>query len=335
MKSATFRIEADGADITALIMDRFLDLTVTDQAGKDSDTFALRLDNRDDKLQFPATGYGLRIWMGIDGSLCDKGLYQVDEITEVFPSGVLEVSGKAADMNGSLKAQKTCTWEAPLKLGVLLSTIARDHGYQPQCHPSLADIELGHINQKAESDLNLLNRMCEQHGALMKAGGGYLMAAPREAGENAAGVSLGEVPIDNPSESSGRVTIQERGACGSVEASYFDEKAQQTVNVVVKGGDGPKVTLKGKCKDRDEAEAKARAHLSNSARGRATANLETTLRPEIVSPGKVRITNHRQSLNGSWFVNTAEHTIGKGYSRSSLTLASHGPEASKTKKGRV
>ena len=43
----TFRIVADGADITALINDRHLLLRTTDKPGMESDDFELRIDYRD------------------------------------------------------------------------------------------------------------------------------------------------------------------------------------------------------------------------------------------------------------------------------------------------
>lgn len=331
-KRGLFRIDAEGIDITAKIADRFLGLSVTDAAGKDSDTFQLTLDNRDDAIAFPATGYKLRIWMGLEGQMVDKGLYAVDEISEGLESGEIEVTGKAADMTGPVKTPKTCTWDPPLSLATLANTIATDSGYACQVHPSIKDIELGHINQKAESDMNLLTRICEAHGALMKLGGGYLLVVPREGGEAASGAPLGEIVIDDPSESSGRVTIQERGTYGAVMASWFDAAAQQLVQVIYGDKSAKPLELKGNCKDEAEALAKAKSKMEEQARGRATMNLTRPLTPEIVSPGRVIVKGHRRSANGSWFVDSATHYVGPdSVSSTTLRLSTHEHEASKKK----
>lgn len=333
-KRALYRIMADSADITALISDRFLSLTVTDVVDGKSDSMRLRLDNRDDKLQFPDTGAKLKIFMGLEGSLMDKGTFSIDEVTEGLEDGIIEVTGRAADMKGSIKATKDRTWEGPLTLGDLLKTIAGEHGYNSQIHPALAAIALGHLNQKAESDMNLLTRLCNAHGGVMKVGGGCLMAVPKEAAESAAGQPLAETVIDDPTESSGRVIIQERGSCAAVQASYFDEANQTLVNVVVKGEgvEGPTVVLKGRCKDAAEAKAKAEAHLRQQARGKATMTLNRPLSPEIIAPGKVTVKNHRQSANGVWFVSAAEHKIASGeHSGTILSLSTQDHEATKKK----
>ncbi|MGL5589069.1 MAG: phage late control D family protein [Aeromonas veronii] len=336
MKRGVYKIEAEGADITAIIKDRFIDLTITDAAGKDSDNFRLTLDNRDDELEFPATGAKLKIWIGLEGDLVYKGEYSVDEVTEFLDDGHLEITGRASDMTGPIKTQKTMTWEAPLTIGDMANTIAIESGYSCQVHPAIASISIGHQNQKAESDLNLLTRICEAHSALMKLGGGYLLIVPKAGNEAANGASLGEVVIDDPSESSGRVTIQERGTHKAVMASYFDQAAQQTVNVVYGDKDAKPLELKGKCKDEAEALAKARAKFEESARGRAEMTLDRPLTPQIVSPGRVRVVGHRQSANGLWQVESATHSVGSsGYSKTSLQLKTIEHEASKKKGGKT
>ncbi|MGL4508189.1 MAG: phage late control D family protein, partial [Aeromonas sobria] len=135
-KRGHYRIMAEGADITARISDRFLSLTLTDNAGEDSDTFSLSLDNRDDKLLFPGTGTKLRIWIGPEGELMDKGLYTVDEISEDLWTGDLEITGKATDTKGTIKAQKTRTWAAGT-LGAMARKIASENGYGVMVHKAL------------------------------------------------------------------------------------------------------------------------------------------------------------------------------------------------------
>ena len=50
----TFRIVADGADITALINDRLLSLRTSDKLGMESDDFELRIDDRDSAVSLPS-----------------------------------------------------------------------------------------------------------------------------------------------------------------------------------------------------------------------------------------------------------------------------------------
>lgn len=320
MKKALYRIEVEGRDITPLISDRFLGLTVTDSAGEDSDTFSLTLDNRDDRLEFPITGVKVRVWMGLEGEVMDKGLYTLDEVNEGLTSGEIELSGKASNMKASFKAQKTQTHESGT-LNDLAVKIAKAHGYSSAVHKALADIPVGHINQRAESDMNLLTRLARENGGIMKVADDILTILPVDKAETASGVALPVTVIDDPTESDGSVTIQERGSFSAIKVSYFDEAAQKNVDVTVKGsGAGPEHHIKGAYKTPEQAAAAAAAALSKHQRGKATMSLTRPLSPGIIAPGKVQVVNHRRSANGVWYVESATHTIGDGTSGTSLSL---------------
>lgn len=323
---------AEGADITALVSDRFISLTLTDNAGDDSDTFSLTLDNRDDKLKFPPTGTDLRIWLGPEGALMDKGTYTVDEISEDLWAGDLEITGKATDTKGPIKAQKTRTWEATT-LGAMARKIAGECGYGAAIHPSLDPIKVGHTNQKAESDMNLLTRLCKKHSGLMKVGNGKILLTPKGSGETVDGRPLPVVVIDDPSESKGRVTLQERGTYGAVSVSWFDADRQTNITLTVKGkNEGPTQVLKGKFTGQDDALAAATAYLTQQERGKATMSLQRPLTPDIVAPGKVKVVGHRQSANGIWLVESATHFVGSGQvSGTSLSLTTEEMDATKGK----
>ncbi|OPG75672.1 late control protein, partial [Pseudomonas ogarae] len=58
----TFRIVADGKDITALINDRLLSLRTSDKPGMDSDDFELRIDDRDQAVALPTRGAGIEVY---------------------------------------------------------------------------------------------------------------------------------------------------------------------------------------------------------------------------------------------------------------------------------
>ncbi|APU01178.1 hypothetical protein [Aeromonas phage 32] len=333
MKEGHYRIMAEGADITARISDRFISLTLTDNAGEDSDTFSLTLDNRDDKLLFPGTGTKLRIWIGPEGELMDKGLYTVDEVSEDLWVGDIEITGKATDTKGTLKSQKTRTWEAQT-LGAIARKIAGENGYGCTVNAALDAIKIPHTAQKAESDQNLLTRLCKKHSGIMKVGDGKILLTTRTSGETASGKPLPVVVISDPSESKGRVTLQERGTFGAVVVSWFDAGAQANISLTVKGQkEGPTQTLKGKFRNHDEAIAAATAFLEQQERGKATMSLTRPLTPDIVAPGKVKVIGHRQSANGVWYVESATHYVGSGQpSSTSLSLTTEEYDAEQPKK---
>ena len=98
----TFRIVADGADITALINDRLLLLRTSDKPGMESDEFELRIDDRDGQVVLPRRGSSIEIYLGYaETSLARLGRYAVDTVEVSGPPDSIVIKGKSSDMRGS------------------------------------------------------------------------------------------------------------------------------------------------------------------------------------------------------------------------------------------
>ena len=63
MQPVALKLKINGADKTALITDRLESLTVTDQAGLDSDTLSLTLDDRAPHIKLPPIKAALQLWL--------------------------------------------------------------------------------------------------------------------------------------------------------------------------------------------------------------------------------------------------------------------------------
>lgn len=335
MKQADYRVEANGADITAAIKQRLIKLTIQDAAGEDSDTVSIELDNRDDKVRLPATGAELRVWIGLTGALVFKGAYQVDELEEPLDDQVLVIHGKAARMMGQIKSPKDATYDN-ITLGALVAKIAGAHGYTPAVSAALQGHVFKHIDQRGESDMNLLTRLARDLGAVAKPIDGKLVVVPKGEAKSASGKALATVAISDPKHSSGRVTIQERNDYSSTVAYYFDEKEQRKIPVVAQlvegkvavmgdkpdtpaqaesdaaSTDGPRYTMRKTHSDRKAAEQAAAAQLKKLQRGKSTMSITRPLTPQIVAEGHIQVTNHRTSANRLWQVESVTHVIGSG-----------------------
>jgi len=105
----SFKIIADGINITAGVNSRLLDLTIKDDAGRESDTFSLTLDDKDGSLALRRDGALFMIWLGYkETGLHFMDKYTADEVTsDGGDSGLtLKVSGKSADMRETLKERR-------------------------------------------------------------------------------------------------------------------------------------------------------------------------------------------------------------------------------------
>ncbi len=324
MKNASYKIEANGADITAKIRGRLVSLSVHDAAGIESDTVTIELDNRDNVIALPPRGAALRVWIGPEGGLVFKGVYEVDELEEPLDDEALVIHGKAAKMSSSFKAPRDRTYD-DITLGELVRQIAEAHGYEPAVTDALAGIVFDHIDQRGESDMNLLTRLARDYGAVAKPVADKLAVVIKAASESVSGASLPVLPIDDPENSSGRVTITGDSEYSSTVAYWFDEDAQQRVAVTV--GDGePVYTMRQSYKDAEAAQKAAEAKLGELQRGTSTLSLTRPLTPNIMPEGELVLTNHKASANRSWLVETADHVIKPGQvSYTSVSCVTPGP----------
>ena len=310
MKPPAYKILANGDDITKKINDRLERLTVHDAPGIESDTVTLEIDNRDQAVLLPSTGAKLEVWIGIGDNLEFKGTYQVTELEEPLDEDVLTIHATATEFKGNIKAPKDRTFDN-VTYGDLVGQIAQENGLTPVVSDELASIEFDHIDQKAESDLNLLTRLGRQYDAVAKPVADRLLVTPKGEGKTASGQAMPEIVIADPSNSSGRVTISEREDCGAVVAHWFDESTQKKREVKV-GSNEPIITMRRQYGSEQEATDAAIAELTKKKRGKKSLSLERPLTPEMTAESRVLLRNHKACANGIWVAESVDHVIEPG-----------------------
>lgn len=308
MKSIDFKLVANGGDITQQLRNRLLNLTIRDVAGEESDTVSIELDNRDLAIAFPATGANLDISIGYVGALVFKGCFEVDELAEPLDDDTLTIHAKAAKVKGSFKAPKDKTFD-DITLGELAEQIAKAHGFEATVSTALAAIKFDHIDQRAESDMNLLTRLAREHGAIAKPVANRIVIALKGESKTVSGNSLPNITISDPANSSGTVTIQERGNYKSVMAHHFDEAKQTKVPVTFGEGE-PQYVIRRLFTSEKEAKSAAQAKFAELQRGKSTLSLTRPLTPELTPECKITLSNHKPSANGEWLIEVVEHLIG-------------------------
>ena len=304
------RHETEG-NITALVADRLLSLRITDEAGVTSDQFNLALDNRDGAIVIPNTGAALAVALGYEGQpLCDMGRYTIDEVESAGLPRTISVRGKAADMKASLKSQKKRSWDK-ITLGKIVETIAAEHGLQAKVADKFKDIATDHVDQAYESDLNILTRLAEQYGAVMKPAGGVLLFVERGAGVTADGKPLPTMPI-TPADLAGgdawRTSIHERQFYARVGAHWGNRRAAKTQYVYAGSGD-PVTYIRHPYKSERDALAAAEAKLRQLQRGRTSLSLSLLGRPVLCAEMPLMLTGFDLLTDGEWIVTRAEHSL--------------------------
>nr|VFJ91504.1 MAG: hypothetical protein BECKLFY1418B_GA0070995_10269 [Candidatus Kentron sp. LFY] len=308
----SFRIFADSVEITEAIRDRLISLSVTDEAGWQSDTVEIRLNDRDGVIELPRKGAKLDVRLGYrEDGLVRMGLFVADELALSGPPDTLTIRGRAADMEAGLKEHKTRPWD-DVTLGDMVAAIAAEHGLTPAVGDFLAPIDIPHLDQTEESDLHLLTRLARQYDAVAKPANGYLLFVPKGEAKTATGKTIPTVAIHRNQTAKHRVTLADRGKYQSVIAHWHDTGTGERVAVRV-GEGSPAFTLRHLYPDAEAAKRAAEARLDRLNRGLGEISL--TLKygyPALFAEAKLVLSGFRRGVDGKWVATRVSHTLGDG-----------------------
>lgn len=311
----SFRIEANGNDITAAIRERFLSLTITDEAGLASDCLTLELDDSGTGINLPATGAELRVWLGYEGAARFMGLYVVDEIELKGPPDTLTITAKAAPMKDSkaytaLHTQHSRSW-TPRTLGDLAASIAAEHGLTPAVSPALVAHHLPHLDQVDESNMNLLTRVAKSVGGIAKANDGKLIIVPQGEGKTISGKSMLTVSIARTSGTSHTVKLIGRQDYQKVVTVWRDANAAKDMEAAAGAGE-PVRRIRHVYPDQAAAEKAAQSSLEAYRRGKSTLSLSLPGRPELAAECRAILSGFRSGVNGEWSITRVTHKLSAG-----------------------
>jgi len=313
----TFRIVANGDDITAAIRERFVSLTITDEAGMQSDALTLTLADTPPHIKLPPTGAELRVWLGYEPSVRFMGLFVVDGITLSGPPGVMKITASGAPFEKSntyteLQTRRTRSW-TPRTVGDLVRTVAAEHGLNPAVAEGVADLALPHLDQVDESDINLLTRIAADLGLVAKVGGGSLVLVKRGEGKTASGKDLPMITLTPRDVSRWSVSISGRVNYRRVVATWRDVGAAQDMEESVGEGE-PSFRIRHAFPTQESAKQAVRAKLESFQRGKRTLSLTLPGRPDLCAEGRLELAGFRSGLAETWGVSKAEHRLdGSGY----------------------
>lgn len=310
MKPA-FRIVADGADISALINDRLLSLRTSDKPGMESDTFELRIDDRDGAMSLPRRGASIEVFLGYaETSLTRIGRYTVDDITLSGPPDTLVISGKASDMRGSGKSTRTGSWEN-VSMATIVGEISARNGWQPACPVTT---KVPRIDQLNESDFNFITRLAKKHDCTAKVADGKLLVMPRQGGKSASGKTLEVITVQRNDVSRWQFRLSDRSTHKAVNATHQDKKTGKLVVVHIENGeipDGlpPVHTDRHIYPDKSAAEQAAKARLAAFNRSSAAVRLEMVGRTDLFAERMIDAQGFKDGLDGEYLVDSVEQTF--------------------------
>ncbi|CAA0097524.1 Uncharacterised protein [BD1-7 clade bacterium] len=313
MHPTAIKVTVNGNDITTTINDRLESLQVTDNAGIDSDTIAITLDDRDQAIALPRIDADIEVWFGpiINGTpqLTWAGIYTIDEIETDDHQGTLSIHGKAANMVGGLKAPRDQSYH-DITLGQLLTTIAKRHGYTAAIPDTLANKHYPHIDQRTQADIDLLTSKATELDAICKPTGKRLCIIQQDSSQTISGKPLEEIPLNAKTEGVYiTAKITGRSHYNSVKA-YWQKPDAPTKRSLSIGGKEPQYTMADIYPTHQQASDAIDAKFKQLKRGGTELTIELPFNPKYRAEHTVKLFNHRHA--GRYVIKETTHHIGSG-----------------------
>jgi phage protein D len=321
-----FRVTVDGEDVTSAFVPRLVSLSLSDAAGVQSDRVSFRLSDTEPmgRLQEPGFGAEVRVWLGYGSELRYMGLFIADRVEVSGPPDEMSITavasphGETSGGKSAITAQATRSVEAGTTLGDLVAQIASRHGMAPAVSPALASIELPHIDQVDESDINLLTRLALDLDAIAKPGDGKLVLARRGESLSVGGRPMPVLQLYPEDVSQWRAGRSLREPAGRVLATHQDLDAGQPVEAVA-GDLEPIIRLRPRFPTKDAADRAAASELARRSRAGRSLSLQMPGDPDLVAESRLRLTGFRSYVDGEWLVTSVQHSLDSGGYRCSVT----------------
>lgn len=220
-------------DITTLLSQRLMNLTLTDSRGFEADQLDFTLDDTDGLLELPSRGAILSLGLGWkDEALTFKGEYTVDEVEHSGAPDCVTIRARSADLRGSLMNRHERSFHKTT-LGKIVQQIADENQLQAMVGDEYKNLEIKHIDQTDESSISFLTRLAEEHDAIATVKNGRLLFIKSGKSTTASGQKLPEFILTRQAGDSHRFAIAEGDNYKAVKAYWHDTATGKRGEVII------------------------------------------------------------------------------------------------------
>ena len=322
-------------EITHKLNNRLISLELEDNRGFTADTLNLNLSDHDGKLAFPKRGEKLEVSLGWQGeALTPKGIYLVDEVSYQGSPDVLTIRAKSADLMGDLASGKERSFHDKT-IGQIVEQIAQENKLIPHVGDDFKNQKVGHIDQNAESTINFLSRLAQEHDAIATVKQDKLLFTRAGECKTASGKPLPKMIIQRNSGDGFSFTLSENTNYTEVVAYYHETASGKRGKVSVKAkqekgkeekentsvtSDSKKVkTIRHTYKSKQAAQNAVKRALSKVERGKATFSITLAEgRAELFPELPVEVRGFKAEIDGTeWLIVKVNHKLdGNGFTTS-------------------
>ena len=308
-----YDVIVEGTSITSKLRPVLLELSVSDEAGQESDTCQIVIDDRGGIIEIPRKGAKIAIWMGYKNRLAFMGLFVVDDIQVGSPPRKMTISGRAADMTKKMKEQKTRGFENKT-IGDIAKQVAGDHGLQAQVSKNLANRKIPFIGQTEESDIHLMSRLAKDHGAVSKPANGKWLFVEKGDGKSATGKTLSPVIITPEKCLSWSIKLKDRPQHKEAKGNWHDRKtgARKTETAAASSKGTAANMLRFDKPNKDEAKWAAQGKAKDLKASESSLSAEMIGDTSIMGGAPAKTVGLRNGLDLSWTLKRADHKFSNG-----------------------
>lgn len=316
MPRVYFGLQMGGMSLDSKIGGIAMEMTVTDGAGLDSDTFSLTLDDAGGRIANITPGVQLKVFGGTnEKGIRDFGLYTVDDVTyEGYPQKVT-ISGQASDVTSPEKERFTEGFPDD-EFGSyqeIFSKVAGQAGLALRMDGSIGGKTNPGEMRDREDPLAFLTRLGKKIGATVVVKEKQLIVVPRGSCTTASGGGMGSLFIaPGINLLSYSVSLKEKPKHSEVETKWFDRRKVkwEVENASLKKGDGRvPFRIRPPFYNADEAREAGQAQADELSRNQGTANFTLDGEPFASAESKAIVSGVRGNVDGEWFIKTATHTF--------------------------
>ena len=298
-----------GRPASALFIERLVSAVVIDQAGHESDSLTITLDDGGGILELPRKGVEVEVQTGYEQqALAPLGRFIVDETSVSGAPDLMVIRARAADLRSALRVPREFSWGV-VTIGELVASIAARHGLEARVSEGFVGLSLGHIDQ-TESDINLLTKLARERDAVAKPVGNYLLFVKKGQAKAASGRDLSPVRIHRSVCSGWSASFPDRNRYTAVTAAWQNLETGQQVDVTVGDvSDGEAYRMRPVYDDQASALEKATARLQALTRGTSKFDFNCEGNNQLLAEVPVDASGFRQGVDGRWVIERVTHSV--------------------------
>lgn len=216
------KLIVDGNDITSLIIERLINLTLTDERDGNVDQLDIEISNHDLSIAMPKPKAKLQLWLtDNDAHLVEMGTYHVDTSELSMPDRIINITARSADVTESLRVRREVSYK-DTTLGDIIKQIASRNALESVVSAAISAIGIEHFDQTGESDLSVIQRLGDMYDAIATVKSGHVIFKESGTGTTASGKELDPVFIELTKIQSARLKLESSSYTGVT--GYWNDK---------------------------------------------------------------------------------------------------------------